>query len=64
MHLTEPLPCNNSRNTHTDVDGWEGFMKYAVQMGSVAIICIPSFIKTGSGVLKLIGGYTDSMEIA
>jgi hypothetical protein len=32
-----------------------GFTKYAVEMGSVATIHIPSFIKTGSGILKLLG---------
>jgi hypothetical protein len=31
-------------------------MKYAVEMGSVAVIYIPSFIKIGSGILKLIEG--------
>jgi hypothetical protein len=42
-------------------------MKYAVQMASGAIIYIPSFIKTGSGIQKLIGGihrHTDWKEIA
>jgi hypothetical protein len=42
-------------------------MKYAVEMGSGAVIYIPSFIKIGSGVRKLIGGihrHTDSMVIA
>jgi hypothetical protein len=34
-------------------------MKYAVEMGSVAMIYIPSFIKIGSGIQKLLGGYTD-----
>jgi hypothetical protein len=35
-------------------------MKYAVEMGSGAMICIPSFIKIGSVIQKLIGGrYTD-----
>jgi hypothetical protein len=29
-------------------------------MGSVAMIRIPSFIKTGSGILKIMGGYTDT----
>jgi hypothetical protein len=41
-------------------------MKYAVEMASGAIICIPSFIKFGSGIQKLLGGihrHTDSMEI-
>jgi hypothetical protein len=29
-------------------------------MGSGAVMYVPSFIKIGSGVLKLIGGYTDT----
>jgi hypothetical protein len=47
-------------------------MKYAVEMGSGAMIYIPSFIKIGSDIQQLmVGGgggpphrYTDSMEIA
>jgi hypothetical protein len=42
-------------------------MKYAFEMGSGAMIYIPSFIKIGSAIEKLIGGIrrqTDSMEIA
>jgi hypothetical protein len=31
-------------------------MKYAVGIGSGAVICVPSFIKVGSGIQKLIGG--------
>jgi hypothetical protein len=31
-------------------------MMYAIEMGSIAIIFIPSFIKIGSDILKLIGG--------
>jgi hypothetical protein len=31
-------------------------MKYAVEMGSDAMICIPSFINIGSGIQKLIRG--------
>jgi hypothetical protein len=31
-------------------------MKYAVEIGSGAMIYIPSFIKIGSGLQKLIGG--------
>jgi hypothetical protein len=31
-------------------------MKYAVEMGSVAMIYIPSFIKIVSGIQKLLGG--------
>jgi hypothetical protein len=30
-------------------------MKYGVEKGSDAMIYIPSFIKTGSGILKLMG---------
>jgi hypothetical protein len=30
-------------------------MKYAVEMGSIAMIYIPSFIKINSGIQKLIG---------
>jgi hypothetical protein len=31
-------------------------MKHVVEMGSVAMICIPSFIKIGSAIQKLIWG--------
>jgi hypothetical protein len=38
--------------------------EYAVEMGSGAMIYIPSFIKFGSGVQKLMGGggYTDTQD--
>jgi hypothetical protein len=39
---------------------WVGFMKYAVEMGSGAMIYIPSFIKIGSGIQKLLGGDTNT----
>jgi hypothetical protein len=42
-------------------------MKYAVEMGSSAMIYIPSFIKIGSGIQKFIRGihrHADSMVIA
>jgi hypothetical protein len=42
-------------------------MKYAVDIGSGILIYIPSFMKTGSGIRKLIEGihrHTDSMQIA
>jgi hypothetical protein len=42
-------------------------MKYAVEMGSGAMIYIPSFIKIGSGIGKLLGGihrHTERMVIA
>jgi hypothetical protein len=41
-------------------------MKYAIEMGSGVMIYIPSFIKIGSGIQKLMGGihrHTDSMVI-
>jgi hypothetical protein len=43
-------------------------MKYAVEMGSVAMIYIPSFIKISSGIQKLIGGggiyrYIENMDV-
>jgi hypothetical protein len=31
-------------------------MKYAIEMGSGAMICIPSFIKIGSGIQTFIRG--------
>jgi hypothetical protein len=38
----------------------EEFKKYAVKMGSGALIYIPGFLKIGSGIQKLMGGgYTD-----
>jgi hypothetical protein len=42
-------------------------MKYAVEMGSGVMIYIPNFIKTGSGIQKLIRGiqrHTDSKVIS
>jgi hypothetical protein len=42
----------------------EGFFNYAVEMGSGAVIYVPSFIKIGSGIQKLIGGDTDSKVIS
>jgi hypothetical protein len=42
-------------------------MKYAIRMGSGAIIFIPSFINIGSGIQKLIKGihrHTEGMVVA
>jgi hypothetical protein len=41
---------------------WEEFMKYAVQIGLGVMICsyIPSFVKIGLGIQKLIGGDTQT----
>jgi hypothetical protein len=38
-------------------------MKYTVEMGSGAMMYIPSSMKIGSGIQKLMRAYTDSMEI-
>jgi hypothetical protein len=35
-------------------------MKYAIEMGSGAMIYIPSFTKTGSGIQNLIGRDTQT----
>jgi hypothetical protein len=59
---------------HIHTHRWQGFMKYAIEMGPVAMIYKPTFIKIGSGTQKLIRGrkftgtqthrHPDSMEIA
>jgi hypothetical protein len=60
-NFTEPLPSND-RGTYIDTNWREGFMKYADEMVSGAMIYIPSFIKIGSAIQKLTGGiHTDSM---
>jgi hypothetical protein len=38
-------------------------MNYALEMGSGAMICIPSFVKIGSAIQNLIGGYTDTQTV-
>jgi hypothetical protein len=35
-------------------------MKYAVEMGSGAMIYVPSFVNTGSGIHKLVGEDTET----
>jgi hypothetical protein len=37
-------------------------MKYAVEMGSVSMIYIPSFVKIGSGIQKLVGVNTQTQR--
>jgi hypothetical protein len=44
------LPYNDRRDTYRHTDWWKGFMKYAVEMGSVVMTYILSFIKIGSGI--------------
>jgi hypothetical protein len=39
IHVTEPFPSHGKGDTHyRHTDWWEGFMKYAVEMGSGAMI--------------------------
>jgi hypothetical protein len=38
-------------------------MNYAVEMGSGAMIYIPSFIRIGSVFQKFVGGYTDIQTV-
>jgi hypothetical protein len=53
----QPLPSNDRRDhTYRHTNCWEEFMKYAVKMGSDTMIYIPSFIKIGLCIKKLIGG--------
>jgi hypothetical protein len=37
-------------------------MTYAAELGSGAMIYVPSFIKIGSGIQKLKGGFTDTQD--
>jgi hypothetical protein len=46
--------------TYRHIASWVGFKKYAVEMGSGAMIYIPSFIKNGSGIQKLMRGDTQT----
>jgi hypothetical protein len=60
------LPCNYRRDTRTETqsDGSDGFKKYAVEMGSVAMIYIRNFKKIGSGIQKFIrGGIIDLVSL-
>jgi hypothetical protein len=49
-NFTEPLPSNDAGYTYRHTDWWKGFMKYAVEMVSDAMLCVRSFIKTGSTI--------------
>jgi hypothetical protein len=53
------IGCNKERHC------WGiALVEYTFEMCSGAMIYIPSFIKIGSGIQKLIGGYKDRKEIA
>jgi hypothetical protein len=64
--FTEPLPSND-RRIHIKTRRLRGrIYEVSVEMGSVAMTYISSFIKIGSGIQKLIGGihrHTDSKVI-
>jgi hypothetical protein len=66
--FTKPLPSNDKGEyTYKHADRWEGFMKYADELGTIPMIYKPSFIKIGSSIQKLIRGvhrHTDSMLIS
>jgi hypothetical protein len=51
--FTEPLPNNDRGDTHKHTDLWERFVKYAVEMGSGAMIYVPSLINIGLGIHNL-----------
>jgi hypothetical protein len=56
IQFTELLPKNGREiRIYVDTDRWEGFMKFAVGMGPSAMIYVPSFMKVGLGIRKLIG---------
>jgi hypothetical protein len=50
--FTETLPSNDRRDTHTDTQ--TDAREYAAEMVSVAMLYIPSFMKIGLGIQKLI----------
>jgi hypothetical protein len=55
--FTEPLPSNSMRGyTYRHTDCREGFMKYTVEIGSGAMIYIPSFVNFLLSIQKLITG--------
>jgi hypothetical protein len=53
----------NFRGHNVGTTDGEGFFNYVVEMGSGAMIYVPSCMKIGSGIQKFIGGDTDSKTI-
>jgi hypothetical protein len=39
-------------------------MKHAVEMGSIAMIYVSNFIKIGSGIQMLVGGFTGTQTVS
>jgi hypothetical protein len=56
IHLTKQLPSNDHGNSHRHTDWSEEFLQYAAETGSGVMIYIPSFMRTGWGIQKSIGG--------
>jgi hypothetical protein len=52
MFLSRRYPVTIGGCTYRHADRWEGFMKYAVEMGFSAMIYIPNLIKISSGTQK------------
>jgi hypothetical protein len=51
IQIAEPLPSNDKEEyTYRHTDRLEGFMKYSVETVSGAMIYIPSFRNTTSGI--------------
>jgi hypothetical protein len=50
--------------TYRHTNSWEGFVKFTVEMASGAMIYIPSFIKVGSGIQKLMCGRFTNTQTA
>jgi hypothetical protein len=58
--FTEPLP-SKVVGIHIQTHRLMGeFMKYAVEMGSCAVIRIPNFVKFGSGIQDFVLRYIDT----
>jgi hypothetical protein len=55
MFLPSHFIATVGRYTYRHTDSWKGFMKYAVEMGSGAIIRIPSFITISPAIEQLMG---------
>jgi hypothetical protein len=65
VRMTDTMTSQNidlSSWDTVDTDWCEKFMKYAAEMGSVAITYIRNFIKIDSAIQKLMGGGGDTQR--
>jgi hypothetical protein len=60
--FTEQLPSSNTGFTYTD--WWEGFMMYAIEMGSGTMIYTSNLMNWFGHCKTFIGGYPENMVIA